>query len=87
VVSRIVAVLVIGAAATASTTIAGTVVAVDRAHGLLSVEHGAEPGMPMAMTMVVRLRAPRALATLKPGMRVRLRCDATPNPWVCDLKR
>jgi Cu/Ag efflux protein CusF len=87
VVSLIVAALVVGAATPAPTTITGTVVAVDRAHNLLSVEHGAEPGMPMAMTMVVRLRAPRTLATLKPGVRVRLRCDATPNPWVCDLKR
>jgi hypothetical protein len=43
--------------------------------------------MPMVMTMAVQMRVPRALASLKPGMVVRLHCDTTPNPWVCEVKR
>ncbi len=69
------------------TTITGTIVAVDRPHNLVSVRHGPDAAMPMVMTMAVQMRVPRALASLKPGMVVRLRCDTTPNPWVCEVKR
>jgi Cu/Ag efflux protein CusF len=75
------------AAASSMTTITGTIVAVDRPHNLVSVRHGPDAAMPMVMTMAVQMRVPRALASLKPGMVVRLHCDTTPNPWVCEVKR
>ncbi len=61
----------------------GNVVAIDRAHDLVSVHHHAHPGMPMEMTMVVRMHDPRELARLRVGQFVDLKCDETRNPWVC----
>jgi len=61
----------------------GNVVAIDRAHGLVSVHHAAHAGMAMEMTMVVRMNDRRELARLRVGQFVRLQCDETRNPWVC----
>jgi Cu/Ag efflux protein CusF len=76
----------VGTAATAepfTAAIHGNVVAVDRARGLLTVHHKAHAGMPIEMTMVVRMRDEHALASLKTGQFVHLRCDERRNPWVC----
>jgi len=64
-------------------SIHGDVVAVDRAHNLISVHHSAHAGMRMEMTMVVRMHDPRELARLRTGQFVRLACDERQNPWVC----
>jgi Cu/Ag efflux protein CusF len=74
--------VVIAAAAFVS-AIHGTVVAVDRTRGLVSVHHRAHAGMMMDMTMVVRMRDRRELTLLKKGDHVELRCDERVNPWVC----
>ena len=71
------------AAAAFASAIHGHVVAVDRAHNLVTVHHAAHAGMAIEMTMVVRMRDPRLLAGLARGQFVRLRCDERQNPWVC----
>ena len=60
----------------------GDVVSVDRAHNLVLVRHRAQ-AMMMEMTMAVRMADPRALAGLRKGVVVELRCDERRNPWVC----
>jgi hypothetical protein len=37
----------------------------------------------LALTAAVRMADPRALAHLRRGAFVKLRCDERPNPWVC----
>ncbi len=71
------------AAAAFVSAIHGTIVAIDRAHNLVSVHHAAHAGMALDMTMVVRMRDARELVVLKRGQFVRLRCDERANPWVC----
>ena len=61
----------------------GNVVSIDPAHDLLVIHHHAQAGMQMEMTMAVRMADPRALAHLRRGAFVKLRCDERPNPWVC----
>jgi len=66
-----------------TSAIHGNVVSVDRAHALLVIHHHAHAGMQMEMTMAVRMADPRALAGLRRGQFVELRCDERQNPWVC----
>lgn len=66
-----------------ASAIHGNVVSVDRPHNLLLIHHHAHVGMMMEMTMAVRMADPRALAGLRKGQFVELRCDESRNPWVC----
>lgn len=70
-------------ALTYAAAIHGNVVSVDRAHNLVVIHHHAHAGMKIEMTMAVRMADPRALAALRPGAFVELRCDEHVNPWVC----
>ena len=63
----------------------GNVTAIDSTHDLLTVHHHAHEGMAMEMTMVVKLKDAKRLATLREGEYVDLRCDQSRNPWVCVL--
>jgi Cu/Ag efflux protein CusF len=71
------------AAAAPSADLHGTVRGIDRAHDFLTVHHAAHAGMMMEMTMAVKLRDPRALDRLHVGDQVKLKCDASVDPWVC----
>lgn len=74
---------VIAAATPYIAHIHGEVRSVDRAHNLLVIHHRAHAGMEMEMTMAVKLKDPRQLASLRPGQTISLRCDERRNPWVC----
>ncbi|HEX3467533.1 MAG TPA: copper-binding protein [Candidatus Elarobacter sp.] len=71
------------AALTFASAIHGNVVSVDRAHDLLVIHHKAHAGMMMEMTMAVKMADRHALAGLRKGQFVELRCDESRNPWVC----
>lgn len=65
------------------TDVHGDVARVDRARGTVTIVHHAHAGMMMEMTTTVRIRDRRALARLRPGAFVRLRCDLGQTPPLC----
>lgn len=77
---------VVAATALATADVHGEVVSVDRVHHLVVVHHHAHEGMRVEMMMAVKLRDVRQLEALHKGQYVRLRCDASSNPYVCVVR-